>query len=503
MLFVVRPGQDPEDRHDAARPRVSFVATSRNDNHGGDLCGRMQHFVDGLDEQCRRHRLAAELIMVEWNPPADREPLERVLRWPEDGSPLGVRVVTVPREVHARLPHAAGLPLFQMIAKNVGIYRSQGTFVCATNIDVLFSDGVFRTLSRGLRPRHLYRADRHDVEPHPPLGDNYDQVQRWCAAHSVRKNERRGTWLVAENVFLPIVQSFHEYLWRSLLQVISLLYAKLRRTARRGLHRLASMRRRLLAALRSVFGSHHVAARSRRSRRHLVRWPRRISIARCKQVLHHLRMAAARLPGASVRVARRARKSLWTLLASPVGAVYAFRRLRRKLRQAWLDTHALPHLHTNGCGDFTLLSRADWGQLRGYPEWPIFSWHLDSVFLHYACASGIAMVNLPPTSPVWHLEHTKGSGFVPGFEAALFSRLDAADVPYLSSEEFAQRSVEFYRRARPGPLDLINPETWGLADIDLQETSPNIPSWASAGHMAQSALAARPAGRPTPEPEVA
>src|SRR5262249_33856914 len=37
-------------------------------------------------------------------------------------------------------------------------------------------------------------------------------------------------------------------------------------------------------------------------------------------------------------------------------------------------------LHTNACGDFTLLSRENWFRFAGYPEWVMYSWHIDSVF---------------------------------------------------------------------------------------------------------------------------
>ena len=55
---------------------LSVVATSRNDNHGKNLLYRMQHFVDGFVEQCKKHNLKAELILVEWNPP-EKTPLLR------------------------------------------------------------------------------------------------------------------------------------------------------------------------------------------------------------------------------------------------------------------------------------------------------------------------------------------------------------------------------------------------------------------------------------------
>ena len=106
-----------------ANPALSIVATSRNDDHGGNLLGRMQTFVDGFAEQCRRHDLAAELVLVEWNPLPDRPSLAEALRWPQGGGPFSSRIIQVPPELHARLANADRLPLFQMVAKNVGVRR--------------------------------------------------------------------------------------------------------------------------------------------------------------------------------------------------------------------------------------------------------------------------------------------------------------------------------------------------------------------------------------------
>ena len=48
------------------------------------------------------------------------------------------------------------------------------------------------------------------------------------------------------------------------------------------------------------------------------------------------------------------------------------------------DLAVLPKLHVNVCGYFTLLAKKDWESLRGYPEWVVHSWHLDTIFLHQA-----------------------------------------------------------------------------------------------------------------------
>ncbi|PYQ06865.1 MAG: hypothetical protein DMF82_05200 [Acidobacteria bacterium] len=180
-----------------AVPYLSVVVTSRNDDHGGDLLRRMQIFVDGLLEQCRRHRLDAELILVEWNPPPDRPRLAEALRWPRSLVPGRVRVIEVPYARHRRFRHSEVLPLFQMIAKNVGIRRARGRFVLATNVDVLFSDELMRFLaSRGLDSDRMYRIDRYDAMSNVPFPAGLDEQLAFCRTHLLRVNTGEGTFRV-------------------------------------------------------------------------------------------------------------------------------------------------------------------------------------------------------------------------------------------------------------------------------------------------------------------
>jgi len=177
---------------------LSVVVTARNDNHGGDLLRRMQIFTSGWLEQCRRWRLRSELLFVEWNPPADRPRLIDALRWPADLGPTTVRFIEVPAARHARLAHADKLPLFQMIAKNVGIRRARGQFILATNIDLLFSDELVRWLAAGrLRSGRLYRIDRHDVDRDVPLEGTLDEQLAYCRGHVLRIASRQHTKVLA------------------------------------------------------------------------------------------------------------------------------------------------------------------------------------------------------------------------------------------------------------------------------------------------------------------
>jgi hypothetical protein len=178
-------------------PYLSVVVTARNDNHGGNLLGRMQVFVSAWINQCKRHNLPAELIIVEWNPPADKPGLAEALRWPEDTRPCEVRIIQVPRETHARYRHGAALPLYQMIAKNVGIRRARGQFILVTNIDVVFSNELVRFLAeRKLEKRRIYRIDRHDSESSVPIDGTLDEQLEYLRTHLIRVCARHGIFKV-------------------------------------------------------------------------------------------------------------------------------------------------------------------------------------------------------------------------------------------------------------------------------------------------------------------
>jgi hypothetical protein len=176
-------------------PYLSVVATARNDDHGGNLLHRMQIFVDAWISQAKRHGLSSELILVEWNPPRERKPLSEALRWPADAGPCEVRIVEVPPELHARYRHAAALPLYQMIAKNVGIRRARGEFVLATNIDIIFSDELMQFLASGrLEKSRMYRIDRTDVMSEVPEKGRIEEQLDFCRTHLVRLCAREGTY---------------------------------------------------------------------------------------------------------------------------------------------------------------------------------------------------------------------------------------------------------------------------------------------------------------------
>src|SRR5262249_26517928 len=127
-------------------------------------------------------------------------------------------------------------------------------------------------------------------------------------------------------------------------------------------------------------------------------------------------------------------------------------------------------LHTNGCGDFTLLDRDTWFRLRGYPEWPMFSWGIDSIFLFQADANKIPIRKLSSTQCTYHIDH--GGGWTPEAQAALFGRLAEKGIAFLSEQDFYRLEGEMNDRTGRGASVVYNADNWGLADEFLQEKMP-------------------------------
>jgi hypothetical protein len=141
--------------------------------------------------------------------------------------------------------------------------------------------------------------------------------------------------------------------------------------------------------------------------------------------------------------------------------------LLRKVVAKVLRATGSPILHTNACGDFTLMGKNEWGGLQGYPEWPKYSWHLDGILLHMARAYGITEESWPFPACSFHLDH--GDGWTPQAHTALFDRLSGAGIPYISDTDL-DRHIQQLTKS-PQSFNLNGPG-WGLAGVDLKEVSP-------------------------------
>ena len=197
MNRFAQPGSSKMPPEDGQNIDLSFILTSRNDDHGDQPLKRLQAMIDNLAFHAKRLKARWEMVLVEWNPPADRPGLAEVLRLPGPKNPLSVRLEIVPSEIHNALPNSDKLPLFQMIAKNAGAKVAGGRYFLFTNIDILLSKPMADFLTD--IPREMgvyYRTDRLDVDRDVPVDEGPDAVLAWAQTHQIRHNGLVGTYPV-------------------------------------------------------------------------------------------------------------------------------------------------------------------------------------------------------------------------------------------------------------------------------------------------------------------
>jgi hypothetical protein len=388
---------------------LSVVAVSRNDNHGGTLTSRMQSFINCLSDQCKKFELSAELILVEWNPPQDKKSLKDELLWPTKHQYLDINIVTVPGSIHNKLDNSEKFPLFQMIGKNVGIRRARGNFVLATNIDIIFSDALMSFLKNNLESNYLYRTDRLDVPSNIFSREgNTNAVLLECEAKYFRIHARNYSLVMPDQGW----PNYHKSLFR-----------------------LTDKHPVFLYILHWLYKKKNTQIESPSANRLTRLYNLLCKMRENKQ--HYLKL----------------------LISLPkVYAIYYWNRINMLLSEG---------AFTNACGDFTLISKENWHQNRGYPEWPIFSWHLDTVFLYQCLNNGAKQKYLGTERPIYHMEHNPGSGFTPEHKASLFNRLDEANIRYINDKEL-EKILEIQRQQKNANKSTIyNNESWGLGSEKL------------------------------------
>ena len=148
------------------------------------------------------------------------------------------------------------------------------------------------------------------------------------------------------------------------------------------------------------------------------------------------------------------------------GIIAPFIHVKILLKNTFFPSY--PKLHTNACGDFTMLAKEKWFELRGYPELEIFSFNIDSIILQMAYEDGLREKILKDPLRMYHMEHD--SGWTPESSGNLLNRLKETGIPFLSYEKFVRLASKMHRRKNPM---VSNKEGWGLGSETLPEVCIN------------------------------
>jgi hypothetical protein len=176
-------------------PEISVVFGVHNPAYAGNLLGRTQTFLGGLIALANRHGLPTEIVVVEWNPHPRHAPFREGLSWPDALGDVELRFIEVPAEIHDQLPNADRIPIFEYVAKNVGLRRARGRYLVATNPDLLYSAALVEFLAgSALTKGQFYRVDRSDLSAEIPDCGDIDAQLRFCRRHILRVHAYFGSF---------------------------------------------------------------------------------------------------------------------------------------------------------------------------------------------------------------------------------------------------------------------------------------------------------------------
>jgi hypothetical protein len=115
-------------------------------------------------------------------------------------------------------------------------------------------------------------------------------------------------------------------------------------------------------------------------------------------------------------------------------------------------------IHTNAAGDFFLAHRSIWEKLHGYPEFGSAG-QLDGYICIMAASAGLEQVVFDGRRRIYHLEHHRAVDWEQGDKPQHYV------VPFPT---FLEAASEMLLSGRP---TIFNDSSWGLGDIDLEETT--------------------------------
>jgi hypothetical protein len=129
-----------------------------------------------------------------------------------------------------------------------------------------------------------------------------------------------------------------------------------------------------------------------------------------------------------------------------------------------LRRHRPDNLHVNGCGDFQLMAREHWHELRGYPELEGFSRHVDSLLSFTAGAAGIKEEVL--AMPIYYVQPPVRFHSPEDEDATMRRRMAERVVPRLDAGTVSIWASQMQWLQRPM---MFNSNNWGMGSVELQE----------------------------------
>jgi hypothetical protein len=173
-------------------PYLSIVGWARNDGYTDGYVSRIGLALGLLVRQLDRHRIPSEIVIVEWNAPADRPLLSDVIVVEGPRSYVTVRFITVEERYHRGPVGWQTRGMHGSNAVNVGFRRARGRFVTPKALDTFYSEALVRSIAAmDLDEQAVYRCDRLDVRPDEGWLERPDELLLEALAKNIAvRNDR-------------------------------------------------------------------------------------------------------------------------------------------------------------------------------------------------------------------------------------------------------------------------------------------------------------------------
>lgn len=153
-------------------PYISVVVAARNDNYGGDFNIRLQDCINWFAHYANLYEISSEFLIVNYNPIDSQPQLGTTIIFPRTNF-VDFKLVTVTNAFHNSITNEnirKPVPLYEYVAKNIGIRRATGEYIVSGNPDVIWDESHFKFIARRkLKRSNYYRADRCDFKSATPV----------------------------------------------------------------------------------------------------------------------------------------------------------------------------------------------------------------------------------------------------------------------------------------------------------------------------------------------
>jgi len=392
----------------------SFVVTTRNDNHGGNMHLKNQFFVNRWAYNIKKLDINCELIIVDWN--SDKNLRNKIII-PKLNKNQSIRIIEVPNRIHKTFKNYKKLNIFQMIAKNVGAQRAIGKYLILTNVDIIFSNSLLEFLkNKKLNENFIYRVDRYDINfnkfdnfkiNEQSLDSNVTQINKKYYTYDIVKNIKYWTYNSFSGAIINLLKNFFEII-KYLTMLFYHIAINLLKICYFTLFKINSLTKYLLNILKKI---NYIT-----------------EINYLKLITGYLKLITG-----YPKIIINNLKLLLTIIISP-------------------------KLHTNACGDFQLISKKTFINLSGYYEYDGYSFHIDSILMWKAYFMGYKFKDLK--FKMFHINHTEG--YTNSNE--LFKNLKKKDINYISNNKLI-RIINNLKKN----MNYLNNAKFGLVDYKLNE----------------------------------